>query len=200
MDPTHSFGELLFYDIKYSAIAYLTLQNDSNTACNIVSLILNASILQHEIHPGSYFMVSWDSFPFSTWRNLITEGLPNVYFIILTVLTEACPDNGIANTYVYYRWDRIAWCIRVIFQREVSTPTVILQHGIRTPGVISSYFDLTPLCNQKRDNVLNGINPAGDISLYHQRIHRHCPENGIANAYIHYRWDRIAWSVGVIFS
>ena len=57
MDPTHSYGELLFYDIKYSAIAYLTLQIDSHKACNTVSLILNASIIQHEIiTPG---VISW---------------------------------------------------------------------------------------------------------------------------------------------
>ena len=42
--PTHSYGEL-FYDItKYSATDYLTLQNDSYTACNTIALILNARI------------------------------------------------------------------------------------------------------------------------------------------------------------
>ena len=44
MYPTHSYAEL-FYDItKYSVIAYLILQIDSHTACNTVSLILNARI------------------------------------------------------------------------------------------------------------------------------------------------------------
>ena len=154
MDPTHSFGEFLFYDVKYPVIAYLTLQNDSNTACNTVSLILNASILQHEIiTPG---VISWyhkiASLSQLKKSNYLIKGLPTIYFIILTVLTDDCPDNGIANTYVYYQWDRIAWCISVIFQREVSTPRVIslhhgitphayecmgviLQHRIRTPGI-----------------------------------------------------------------
>ena len=39
---SHSYGEL-FYDVtKYSTIAYLTLQNDSHTPCNMVSSICNA--------------------------------------------------------------------------------------------------------------------------------------------------------------
>ena len=38
LDPTHSYGKL-FYDItKYSTVAYLTLQNDSHTSCDTVSL------------------------------------------------------------------------------------------------------------------------------------------------------------------
>ena len=42
--PTHSYTES-FHDItKYSAIAYLTLHNDSHTTCNTVSLIWNVCI------------------------------------------------------------------------------------------------------------------------------------------------------------
>ena len=80
MDPTHSYGELLFYDIKYSAIAYLTLQNDSHKGCNTVSLILNASIIQHEIiTPG---VISWyyQKLPFLNLKksNYPIKGLPAI--------------------------------------------------------------------------------------------------------------------------
>ena len=49
---------------------------------------------------------------------------------------EGClfgPDNGILNAYIYNRWDRIAWCVGVIFQRKMSIP-----------GVISLYHRTTP--------------------------------------------------------
>ena len=35
------------------------------------------------------------------------------------------PHNGIANKVIQYRWDRTAWCVGVILQRELRTPGVI---------------------------------------------------------------------------
>ena len=97
---------------------------------------MNASILQHEIiTPG---VISWynDIFPFSQLEEIQLPNQRTTYFKLhhingINGRLAFCPDNGIANTYVYYRWDRIAWSIGVISQREISNPSVIsLYHGI----------------------------------------------------------------------
>ena len=39
-----------------------------------------------------------------------------------------CPENSIANAQIRNRRDRIAWCIGVICQREISIPGCICFH------------------------------------------------------------------------
>ena len=41
----------------------------------------------------------------------------NIYYITVCFLL-LCPHNGIANKVIQYRWDRTAWCVGVILQRE----------------------------------------------------------------------------------
>ena len=65
-----------------------------------------------------------------------------------------CPENDIANAYIHHWWDRIAWCVEAIFQREISTP-----------GVFPSYLVITPFfCNQKTDIVLHVMN---HLNIFH---------------------------------
>ena len=90
-------------------------------------------------------------------------GLPTIYFIISTELTEGLffdLDNGIANVNAYYQRDRFTWCV-VIFLTWDKHPQsyfiipqnnplyesvgVIFQHKIGTIEVISSYHDIIPL-------------------------------------------------------
>ena len=105
------------------------------------------------------------------------------------------PRKGLTNTCIQYRWDCIAWCVGVIFQHEGSTPRVISLYHIMTPhksvwggGGGASYNVKWALLGLFYCNVLH----IGRFPL-------HQPRKGLTNTCILYRWDRIAWCVGVIF-
>ena len=63
---------------------------------------------------------------------------------------------------------------------------------ISTHGVNTLCYDKTPLLYPVVRYCIVYDKLTGDMSLYHQRIPRFCPENGIANGCIHYRSDRVA--------
>ena len=74
-------------------------------------------------------------------------------------------ENGLTNAYIHYGWDRIALVCRNHFstwdkhsrnyfiKSQNNSPYecvgVISQHCIRTARVISSYYDISPLLQQK---------------------------------------------------
>ena len=147
------------------------------------------AIVQHEIRtpgvnlsyndsPPPLFVISREILHYMWWTQLeifhIVKGFP------------FCSENYTANAYIYHRWDRIAWCVGVNFQREISTP-----------GVLQSYSVITPFFVTRRQ-----------ISYYmwwtiwiYFTFSKDSPfpENSLTRAYIHYWWDRITWCVVVIF-
>ena len=168
---------------------------------------------------GSYYK-TWDKHSQSFFHNTITPLLlfckwlnpsGNIYYITGCFLL-LCPHNGISNKVIQYRWDRTAWCVGIILQRE-----------LRTPGVISSCHEMTlhmnvryPLYDLNKTQTeafhyiiiqLSVHNPNTDIVLQWTQLEI-CvtswevspfqPRKGLANACIQYRWDRIARCVGII--
>ena len=76
-------------------------------------------------------------------------------------------DNGIANAYIHYRWDRIAWCVGVVFQREITLlPDGVIWFYNRITLHMSVRHCITWDKNTSRDIVLHVMNPTGDISHY----------------------------------
>ena len=124
-----------------------------------------------------------------------------------------CPDNCLSTKNIQYRWDRMSWCVGIILQRERKTPGVIslchkmtLHMSVREPlydvnkTLTEAFHDMIlqlSFHNPNTDIVLHWTEPeicvtSWEVSLLH-------PSKGLTNTCIQYRWDRIAWCVGVIF-
>ena len=136
----------------------------------------------------------------------------NIYYITVCFLL-LCPYNGIAKKVIQYRWDRTAWCVWVILQSELRTPGVIsLCHKMtRQMNVREPLYDVNKTLteafhyiiiqlsfhNPNTDTVLQWTQPGICVTSWEVPLLQ--PRKGLANACIQYRWDRIAWWVGVIF-
>ena len=131
----------------------------------------------------------------------------NIYYITICFLM-LCPHNGIANKVIQYRWDRIAWCVGVILQRELRTPGVIsLCHKMtRHMNVRELLYDVNKTLteafhyiiiqlvfhNPNTDIVLQWTQPGISVTSWEVSP---SSRKGLANACIQYRWDSIAWCV-----
>ena len=89
-------------------------------------------------HSRSYFIILWYNSPFVTRRDIVLHvmiptGDISLYYQGTPSFPSFRPENGIGTAYIYYRWDRIARCVGVIFQHEINTPGFISINRKITP-------------------------------------------------------------------
>ena len=124
-----------------------------------------------------------------------------------------CPDNCVATENIQYRWACITLCVGIILQRELRTPGVIslchkmtLHMSVREPlydmnktPTEAFHYIIVQLSfhNQNTDIILQWTQP--EICVISWEVPLLQPRKSLANACIQYRWDHIAWWVGVTF-
>ena len=139
----------------------------------------------------------------------------NMWCIQPDILWEVvffCPNIFLTTVNIQYRWERIAWCVGIILQRELITPGVIsLCHkmtlhmsvreslyGVNKTPTEAGYYIMIQLSLNKpnKDIVLQWTQPEICVTSWEFPLIQ--PRKSLANACIQYRWDRIARCVAVI--